>query len=362
MAKNFPTAYEGAAPYIFVSYAHNDTERVLPFIACMQSAGFRIWYDGGIQAGNEWPAIIEKHLMRASVLLVFMSNSTVASINCRNEINLALKERKNVKIVYLEETQLREGLALQISSLQSLFAYEPDQIFPVVQKLCAVNDIALCRTEEEYVTPDFVPQERTTPTYAPTHAPNPRPTRHSQATADPAHADEISSIQVLQNMKCYWKEFFTKAPTLKQLALRLLWISLTVFLLAFQRGGVWDTVCKVSGGLALLFGAFSLIQIYQSKTPNSSHNFICNNWFWTYACLTPFALRICLDQFIGGIMQQHTVLLPYLIVWIILGLFLACSSPKAKRIRFSPNRLIAKSFFFLVGSLVTFVTGLIIAL
>ena len=42
-----PVAYEGTEPYIFVSYAHRDSERVFEVLGELQSRGYRFWYDDG---------------------------------------------------------------------------------------------------------------------------------------------------------------------------------------------------------------------------------------------------------------------------------------------------------------------------
>ena len=83
--------YEGNDKYIFISYAHKDADSVLPVLGAMADAGFRLWYDSGIEAGTEWPEYIEERLMNASVVLVFMTPAAVESRNCRNEINFALE-------------------------------------------------------------------------------------------------------------------------------------------------------------------------------------------------------------------------------------------------------------------------------
>jgi hypothetical protein len=48
-------AYKGSDPYIFVSYAHRDAEIVYPELKTLQDHGYRVWYDEGIDPGNEWP-------------------------------------------------------------------------------------------------------------------------------------------------------------------------------------------------------------------------------------------------------------------------------------------------------------------
>ena len=116
-------AYKGKEKYIFISYAHKDSERVLPILEAMQRAGFRVWYDTGIEAGTEWPAYIEESLEKSSVVIAFLSHHSVESVNCRNEINYALLKQKEMLVIYLEDTELRYGLGLQLNALQSLFKF-----------------------------------------------------------------------------------------------------------------------------------------------------------------------------------------------------------------------------------------------
>ena len=111
-------AYGGNEPYVFVSYAHIDAAAVYPEIKKMHQNGVRIWYDKGIEEGNEWPAEIEKALNNCTVFIVFLSKYSVESVNVRNEIHLALNTKKEFLAIYLEKTELKFGLKLTISSLQ----------------------------------------------------------------------------------------------------------------------------------------------------------------------------------------------------------------------------------------------------
>ena len=47
-------AYQGDEPYIFVSYAHEDSDAVYPEIEWLRDQGFNIWYDEGISPGASW--------------------------------------------------------------------------------------------------------------------------------------------------------------------------------------------------------------------------------------------------------------------------------------------------------------------
>ena len=143
----FREAYKGSEPYIFISYAHKDTKRVLPYIDYLMDKGYRVWYDEGISPGSEWPEEIEKALKNSSCFLTFTSENSVASINVRNEINFALNNEVPFLAAYLENTELKHGLALRMGDIQAVMLHklDPEQIdkkFDIVldQKLRVVGE------------------------------------------------------------------------------------------------------------------------------------------------------------------------------------------------------------------------------
>ena len=115
--------YEGTLPYLFVSYAHKNDAAVLEIISTLQSRGFRVWYDEGIEAGSEWPESIASHLERAQLVLAFLSPAYLRSDNCRKEMHYALTKRKPVINVYLEPTELSPGMEMQIGSIFALMRH-----------------------------------------------------------------------------------------------------------------------------------------------------------------------------------------------------------------------------------------------
>lgn len=115
--------YEGTQPYLFVSYAHKNDAAVLEIIGTLQSRGFRVWYDEGIEAGSEWPESIASHLERAQLVLAFLSPAYLQSDNCRKEMHYALTKKKPVINVYLEQTELSPGMEMQIGNLFALMKY-----------------------------------------------------------------------------------------------------------------------------------------------------------------------------------------------------------------------------------------------
>jgi len=121
----FP-AYKGQGQYIFVSYSHRDTDLVFPIIRKLHDAGYNIWYDEGIDPGNEWPEEIAAALSSCALFLVFISPRSVGSVNVRNEINFALSEGTPFIAIHIEETELAGGLKLQIGSKQAIMKHNMD--------------------------------------------------------------------------------------------------------------------------------------------------------------------------------------------------------------------------------------------
>jgi len=119
----FP-AYKGGNPFMFTSYAHEDMKTVFRVIKKLNTSRYRIWYDEGIEPGNEWPEVVGKAIIKCSQFLVFMSSYAALSRNVRNEINLAFNENKEILVVFLDETQLTEGMKLQIGTVQFINKYE----------------------------------------------------------------------------------------------------------------------------------------------------------------------------------------------------------------------------------------------
>ena len=63
---------------------------------------------------------IANAVIGCSVFLCFISPRATDSINCRNEINLALNEKKPFLAIHLEETELPPGLRLRMGDLQAV--------------------------------------------------------------------------------------------------------------------------------------------------------------------------------------------------------------------------------------------------
>jgi len=119
--------YEGSEKYIFVSYCHKDRRFVFPVIEYLNKAGYRVWFDEGIDPGTEWPEVIANHLNACAACVAFISENSVQSHNCRREINFALMKGKPFLSVFLEEVRLSVGMEMQLSTMQSILGFTYNQ-------------------------------------------------------------------------------------------------------------------------------------------------------------------------------------------------------------------------------------------
>lgn len=113
--------YRGTAPYIFISYCHEDQARVYPYIERLDRDGYRIWYDEGITPGDEWTETIATHLEECSVFIAFITEASVNSHNCRNEINFAIQRNKDFVSLFLDDVMLSAGMEMLLSSVQGIY-------------------------------------------------------------------------------------------------------------------------------------------------------------------------------------------------------------------------------------------------
>ena len=139
MSKCNFNSYEGSKNFIFISYAHKDSEQVYPIIESLNARGYRVWYDDGISPGSEWPEYIARHIDMCDTVIFFASPNSVASENCRREINFTISRNKKFLCIILEPTDFSLGMELQLSSYQSVMKYEYPDDESFFNKLLTTN-------------------------------------------------------------------------------------------------------------------------------------------------------------------------------------------------------------------------------
>ena len=100
--------YLGTRPYLFISYAHLQSQEVLDTIRVLHDRGYRLWYDEGIPAGSDWPANIARHMQNCQGVIYFLSRRAMESPDCYSEMRTAARLGKPILVVRLEDVPVRE--------------------------------------------------------------------------------------------------------------------------------------------------------------------------------------------------------------------------------------------------------------
>ena len=141
--------YTGEEPYIFVSYAHKNIDRVFPLIRLLQQNGYRIWFDEGIDPGTEWADNIASHLQASSYFCACMSQQYLESTNCCDELSYARVKSLPFLLLALEPVRLKDGM--EMNNVNSL-VLDPEILRDEEAFLKAVRNakgILLCREPED---------------------------------------------------------------------------------------------------------------------------------------------------------------------------------------------------------------------
>lgn len=97
-----PFSADEEKPFIFISYAHADRELVFPIIKNIYQKGWYVWYDEGLEIGDNYYQTLQDHISNCSLFLLFASNkSSVSEYINKCEIPQALKEHKPILICEL---------------------------------------------------------------------------------------------------------------------------------------------------------------------------------------------------------------------------------------------------------------------
>ncbi len=137
--------YNGSKPYIFISYAHKDSDVVLPIIESMVKKGYRVWMDLGIEAGTEWSNNIAAHLRDCSAFVAFLSRNSIASENCLDEIAYAKSHKKASLMIFLEQNlTLPEGTDMQTARFQRMYLFRQSSAQSFLEQLSRSDILSPC--------------------------------------------------------------------------------------------------------------------------------------------------------------------------------------------------------------------------
>ncbi len=131
--------------YVFISYAHRDSEVVLPCVEAMKRAGISLWYDEGIEAGSEWPEFIAQKVVGCAKFVLFISRAYLESQNCKRELNFAISRKKDILSVFLEDVELSPGMEMQLGTYQAIYRKRFDTPEQFYESICHEHYFDTCR-------------------------------------------------------------------------------------------------------------------------------------------------------------------------------------------------------------------------
>ena len=118
--------YAGREDYIFVSYSHSDVELVFPILRKLQLAGCRIWYDEGINGGENWRKILASKIQSENCrdFLLFSSANSTKSRHVQAEVNAALNCDKKIVTIRMDNSIFAMDIEMYLQTYQILSAQE----------------------------------------------------------------------------------------------------------------------------------------------------------------------------------------------------------------------------------------------
>lgn len=96
-----------AALRVFLSHSHKDNGWCDGFVAELKNADIDVWYDReGLSVGAKWVQTLEKELQERDIYLMVVTPDAWASQWVRDELNLALGQRKHILGVLCKPTRV----------------------------------------------------------------------------------------------------------------------------------------------------------------------------------------------------------------------------------------------------------------
>lgn len=97
---NKPPSYEGNKPYIFVSYSHNQQERIYDILWKLYYRGVRFWYDDSLNTGENWETIVKEKMENAASVWFFFDINFFTSFALKREVRYAADKSLNYAPIY----------------------------------------------------------------------------------------------------------------------------------------------------------------------------------------------------------------------------------------------------------------------
>ena len=131
MNRGYPQAYHGDGNFIFVSYSHIDSDRVMADIRKLQTRDVNIWYDEGLALGRTWNEDdVKEHIEKDTCVGVvfYVSGNFLSSPSVWQEAEMVKNAEKNYCVVMLADAHTP-------NAERELFNMLEDQIYDTYKAL-----------------------------------------------------------------------------------------------------------------------------------------------------------------------------------------------------------------------------------
>ena len=131
-------------PYVFISYASADRERVLSIVDALRDAGIACWLDQhDIAGGTNWGGSIAEAIEGCMAIILMSSAASLNSRNVRQEIALAWQHEKPYIPLLLDNTAIPNDVAYWLATAQWIDVLDhPVEVWlpKVVHALSGIRD------------------------------------------------------------------------------------------------------------------------------------------------------------------------------------------------------------------------------
>jgi DNA-binding CsgD family transcriptional regulator len=148
-------------PYVFVSYASVDRERVLPMVAALERAGVPVWIDRvGIGGGENYAAEINDAIQRCAALVLMCSEQSLASRNVKQELALAWEHERPYVPLMLEQVGIPGDVKYWLTAAQWIEVLDKPASQWLAQLLAALAPFGVIADGAEEPASDLAGRDR----------------------------------------------------------------------------------------------------------------------------------------------------------------------------------------------------------
>ncbi|MBS1903820.1 MAG: TIR domain-containing protein [Bacteroidetes bacterium] len=150
---------------IFISYSRKDLDQALSLVERLKAAGFDVWIDRhGIEGANSWSKEIANALESASIFLLLLSESSVASPNVSKELGVATLLQKRIVPLRLDRVELRGEFLYHLANLQYVRFEEFDALVSVLSGKPTPRGVTPAKSSDDRKSLMILPFDDLSPT------------------------------------------------------------------------------------------------------------------------------------------------------------------------------------------------------